>query len=176
MSTIPYDLVSVNPSFTLDSAVWGTYMSAPGLRKRQQLSSAIQLTADQLYALCPLNDVQNPEVPAGCLAGIYSKFCKDISTPEKLLNCHSAYDQVFTVSIFKPIGDVCPAWKYGPRSFECAITIRNFKFELPYITVTSDHAANLVRNILASPLYAPCHNTTLTKCNWLATISNTQVF
>jgi hypothetical protein len=165
MSTIPHNLVSFNPSFTLDSKDWGDYMNISNLQKRQQTSNRNQMTADQLYALCPLNNIQNPEVPTGCIAGLHTKFCADVSTPEKQANCHFVYDQVFTVSIFKPIGDVCPAWKRGPRSFECSRAINNFKFELPYIRVTSDHAANLVKNIFSSPLYAPCRSTFMT-CHW----------
>ena len=166
MSLIPYDLVSQNPSFTLSDTTWASFMSITTLKKRQQLSTAAGLTADQLYALCPLNDVRNPEVPAGCIAGVYNKFCLDISTAEKLDICQSVYNQVFQVSIFKPLGDVCPAWKNGPRSFECANAIRNFKYVLPYMVVTSDHAAQLTASIFGSRTYAPCYNIGSITCKW----------
>jgi hypothetical protein len=167
MTTIPYDLVSQNPSFTLTEEDWENYLDVSSIRKRQLLSSAASLTAEQLYALCPLNDITNADVPAGCIAGIYQKFCvraqfEDIALPI----CQNAYDQVFSVSIFKPIAEVCPAWKKGPQSAECASAIKDFRFQLPYILVTSAHAANLNANIFARPRYAPCRNTASVTCNW----------
>jgi hypothetical protein len=166
MTLVPYDLVSRNPSFTLVDSDWLSYMSTSTIKKRQITSSSATLTADQLYALCPLNDVTNPEVPAGCIAGVYQKFCLDISTEAKQAQCQSVYDQVFAVSIFKSIGAVCPAWKKGPRSFDCLTAVKNFQYQLPYILVTSQMAANLTSNILGSQKYAPCYNIGSIFCRW----------
>jgi Leucine-rich repeat (LRR) protein len=166
MSLVPYDLVSSNPSFTLRATDWQNYLGVSGLRKRQFVSSVGELSAEQLYAMCPLNDVRNPEVPAGCIAGIYKYFCADVSTEASLARCHLAYDQVFTVSIFKPLGDVCFAWKKGPTSFECVSAIKEFRYTLPYMEVTSAHAGYLVSNILASRTFAPCYDTGSITCKW----------
>jgi hypothetical protein len=166
MSLIPYNLVVENPSFTLLESDWQNLLLDGSMKKRQASSNTASLTTEQLYALCPLNDVRNPDVPAGCIAGIYKQYCADVSTEAKLAQCQSIYDQVFSVSIFKPIGDVCPAWKRGPRSFDCLNTIRNFKYELPYMMVTSEHAGNLTANILASQTYAPCYPVGRITCRW----------
>jgi hypothetical protein len=162
-----FSLLTRNPSFLL-SDEWIPYLGTPlsTLGKRQLSSSVSNFTAEQLYAMCPLNDIRNPEVPAGCIAGIYKSFCVDINTEAKLSRCHSIYDQVFAFSIFKSIGEVCPAWKKGPRSFDCLAAIKNFKYELPYMTVTPDHAANLTASILGSQMYAPCYNTGRISCRW----------
>jgi Leucine-rich repeat (LRR) protein len=167
MTLVPYDLVSQNPSFTLNASDWASFLGVTPLKKRQLLSSTASLTADQLYQMCPLNDVTNPDVPAGCISGIYNKYCVAAKTNDAALaQCQSVYDQVFAVSIFKSIGEVCPAWKKGPFSAECALAIRNFKYDLSYMIVTSTHAMNLNKNILAQPVYAPCRNTTTIKCVW----------
>lgn len=166
MTSVPYDVMSQNPSMTLLDTDWNTYLSLPSLDKRQLTSSAGNLTTNQLYALCPLNDVRNPEVPAGCIAGIYRKFCLDIGTEDKLAVCHGVYNQVFAASIFKPIGEVCPAWKKGPRSADCRAVISKFSYVLPYFKVTSEHAANLTANILGSKTYAPCFNVGKIVCRW----------
>ena len=83
-----------------------------------------------------------------------------------MAQCHRVYDQVFTVSIFKPIGDVCPAWKRGPRSLECYNAIQKFRYQLPYMLVTSDHAASLSSNIFGSQTFAPCVSTPRITCRW----------
>jgi Leucine-rich repeat (LRR) protein len=167
MTLVPYDLLSSNPSFTLLDTDWDSFLSSsPALRKRHTTSSSATMTANQLYALCPLNDVQNPEVPAGCIAGVYNKYCRDINSEEKLSQCQSIYDQVFDASIFKPVGAVCSAWKKGPRSLDCATAIKNFRVQLPYMVVTSEHAAQLVSNILASQRYAPCYSIGKITCRW----------
>lgn len=166
MTLVPYDVLSRNPSFTFLDTDWANYLSLTPLRKRQSTNSQGSLTADQLLALCPLNNVQSADVPAGCIAGLYNKYCMGITTLDALKQCQSMYDQVFAVSIFSSIGAVCPAWKYGPRSGQCAQAIKTFSYQLPYILVTSDMAANLTANILGSRTYAPCVSMPGMTCNW----------
>jgi len=166
MISIPYDLVSHNPSMTLLESDWNAYLNSSSFTKRQLISNVGNMTTDQLYALCPLNDVTNPEVPAGCIAGIYRKFCTDIATEAKLAECQSVYNRVFAASIFKPIGEVCPAWKQGPRSKECFTATSKFRYQLPYILVTSEHATNLSATIFGSKKYAPCYNVGKIACRW----------
>ena len=124
------------------------------------------MSVDDLFALCPLNDVMNPELPAGCIAGLYKKFCTDVDTYEKLSVCQDIYDQVFGASIFNSIGQVCPAWRNGPRSLKCKSTLKNFKVDLGYMTVTSEHASNLTSVILGSTKFAPCYDVGGITCRW----------
>jgi hypothetical protein len=166
LSLIPFDLLSQSPSFSLAETDWEAYLENSPLNKRQFLSIEPSLNASQLFAMCPISDIQNPEVPAGCIAGIYKNFCMDLRTEQKMARCQEAYNKVFLVSIFKPIGEVCPAWRFGPRSLECAAAVRNFKFQLPYMTVTSDHAAQLAANVFGSRTYSPCNPIGRISCKW----------
>lgn len=168
-TTIPSILALKNPMFTLSALNWDTILGSPSLRKRQQLSSVMGLTPQQLYDLCPLNQVTNPNVPAGCIAGIYLKFCANLAPTNAAgyADCRKAYDTVLSQSIFAPIGQVCPAWKNGPRSVQCARAISEFKVNLGYITVTSGNAQDLVTNIIGNPFYAPCVTIPgSVTCNW----------
>ena len=108
--------------------------------------------------MCPLNDVTNPNVPAGCIAGIYKRFCAGLAPTDVAgyTNCRNAYDSVLAQSIFAPIGAVCPAWKNGPKSLACAQTIASFNVDLGYVVVNSAIAQNLVMNLIGHPIYAPC--------------------
>jgi hypothetical protein len=159
MSNIPYDVFAQNPSAGLTSTNWTNLLSIPVRVKRQTTSS---LTTDQLLAMCPLNNVQNANVPAGCVAGIYNKFCLNLSD---LVKCQSSYDTVVAASYFRPLG-VCAAWKSGPRSTVCASAITNFRVFLPFITLTSTHARDFAISIFGSQTYAPCRNTATVKCTW----------
>jgi hypothetical protein len=114
-----------------------------------------------------LNDVTNPNIAAGCIAGVYQQHCYQLpTTAEAYSKCHSIYNQVFAASIFKPLGEVCPAWKQGPRSGACARAISVFNVDLGYIVVTPQMASSLVSNIFGSPLYAPCINVGSIVCKW----------
>jgi len=159
MSSIPYDVFAQNPSAGLSPTNWTNLLDVPVLSKRQ-LTSALSM--DGLIAMCPLNNVQDANVPAGCIAGIYNKYCLNLSD---LGTCQSAYDTVVTASIFKPLS-VCAAWNSGPRSLACAGAINNFKFTLPYMTLESSHASDFAKTIFGSQKYAPCMNTRVVKCIW----------
>jgi hypothetical protein len=146
-------------------------MNQTSLLKRQQVSSISGYTSQQLYDMCPLNDVTNPNVPAGCVAGIYTKFCAGLSPTDAIgyANCRNAYDTVLARSIFNPIGAVCPAWKNGPKSMACAQAIAAFKVDLGYIVVTPAIAQNLVVNLIGNPIYSPCVTIPgSVTCNWNA--------
>jgi len=156
MSKIPYDLFTRNPAAMLTNTNWTNLMNVPVLFKRQLLSS---MSREELYRTCPLNDAQNREVVAGCVAGIYNKFCKNQSN---LVNCQSAYDQVISQSYFAPLG-VCAAWKSGPKSSQCGNAITTFRVQLPYTVLTSINARDFVQSILGSKTYAPCKSSS---CIW----------
>jgi hypothetical protein len=159
MSDIPYDLVATQPSSVLSPTNWTFILDNKPLTKRQQSSS---LSTDQLLAMCPLNNVQNADVPAGCVAGIYNKYCLNVSN---LGQCQASYDLVVASSIFKPLG-VCAAWKSGFRSSTCTSAITSFRVSLDYITLTPTHAQDFVNKIFGSKVYAPCYPTETVKCFW----------
>jgi hypothetical protein len=141
--------------------------TSSSLEKRQQYSTSTDLTPDQLYSLCPLNDVTNPNVAAGCVAGIYQKYCANLPpTFAAYSRCQNTYDKVFDLSIFKPLGDVCPAWRDGPRSAACMRAVSTFSVNLGYIVVNSQMAGQLVSNIFGSRLYAPCIDFQGIVCRW----------
>jgi hypothetical protein len=136
------------------------------LVKRQIATTGGALTPAELYALCPLNDVTS-NIAAGCIAGIYMNYCYQLpATSTAYSQCHSIYNQVFELSIFKPLGDVCPAWRQGPRSAACASAISTFNVNLGYIVVNSAMASNLVTTIFRSTTYAPCINVGSITCRW----------
>jgi hypothetical protein len=165
---IPVEIVSVTPSFTLTAKDWTNLLSSFILKKkkRQQTSTGGALNADALFALCPLNDALNPELPAGCIAGLYLKYCLEVDTYGKLAECQKMHDQVFGASIFSSVGKVCPAWKNGPRSLKCKSTLKTFKVDLGYMTVTSEHASNLTFVIFGSTKFAPSYDINDIKCRW----------
>jgi hypothetical protein len=130
---------------------------------------------EALVKMCPLNNVTNADVAAGCIAGIYMNFCAAPKNTASLTDCHHAYNQVFSNSFFKPLGDVCPAWRSGPYSAQCLRAVSTFTYsyrvgvnqvtgEIIYMKLTSTHASQLVRNVFGSPVFAPC--TTPSTCNW----------
>ena len=178
MSNIPYDAVQSASIGTVSATTWEVFMNTPPvLRKRQQLSSVSPIATSELLKLCPLNNVQSSDVASGCVAGIYSRFCYDLTNSTLLAQCHDAHNRAFTASIFIPLGDVCVAWKNGPFSGTCLATIKGFFYPLYmgkdidgkdlYLNLNSTHANSLVQNIFRQPRYAPC--VAPFPCNWKAT-------
>jgi hypothetical protein len=178
MSDVAYDLVTPASSIILTDVTWPSFLNTPvTLRKRQQTSSTAPISTTELVAMCPLDNVTGQNVVAGCIAGIYNRFCLTPSNPTLLAQCHDAYNRVFAASFFKSIGDVCPAWKKGPFSALCATAIKNFSYNLfmgkdpskndVYLNLNSTHAQQLVSNILAQPKYAPCQAPVT--CSWTRT-------
>jgi hypothetical protein len=165
---MPVDIFAVTPSFMLDAKDWTVLLNSFSLKKkkRQQALTGGRLNTDDLFALCPVIEALNPEPLAGCIAGLYLKYCYEVDTYGKLAECQRKYDQVFGASIFKTIGQVCPAWKNGPRSLKCKSTIKNFKIDLGYMTVTREYASNLTSLILGSTKIAPCYDINDIKCRW----------
>lgn len=159
MSVIPYDVFVQNPAAALSPTNWTTLLQVPVFSKRQMTST---LSAASLYQMCPLNQIQNKEVVAGCIAGIYNNFCRISSA---LAECHSAYNQVVSQSYFSPLL-VCAAWKNGPSSSACSQAILNFYVPLDYMTLRSVQANDFVSTIFRSPTYAPCFPSSILKCNW----------
>jgi len=156
MSTIPYDVFARNPAVSLSTTNWTNLLDTPVLMKRQMSST---MSGEDLYQLCPLNDVRNSEVVAGCVSGIYNKFCKNLSN---LGPCQSAYDTIVSQSYFAPLG-VCAAWKSGPKSSKCTSAISTFRVRLDFMTLTASHARDFVSSIFGSKTYAPCSSGS---CQW----------
>jgi hypothetical protein len=180
MSDVPYDVVKPASVALLTNVTLGPFMTTPisNPSKRQFLSTYASVTAEELYRMCPLNNVQGNDVAAGCIAGIYNKFCRNPLNVGLLKKCHDAYDTVFSASFFKPLGEVCPAWKKGPLSRSCALAIANFSHQYfvgidrttrkpIYIDLNSSHARDLVRNIFGNRMFAPCQAPF--NCAWTAT-------
>jgi hypothetical protein len=190
MSSVPYDIVMSSNAMTLSDKTWSSFLStplsgntrwsflitSPRLNKRQVYGTSAPVSTDELMAMCPLNNVLNAGVAAGCIAGIYNKYCYDPSNAALLALCHDAYNRVFAASFFKPIGDVCPAWRKGPRSSACTMAVSTFSYNYfvgkdsatgkdVYLRLTSAHASQLVQNVLAQPKYAPCV-APYPYCNW----------
>jgi hypothetical protein len=148
---------------------------SPIQRKRQILNpNAAPATTEELLNMCPLNNVQGADVAAGCIAGIYKSYCTNSSDTQLLNQCHDAYNRAFAASFFKSIGDVCPAWKQGPRSAPCALAITQFSYNYfigkdpstgrdVFLKLNSTHATQLVGSIFASKTYAPC---VAPACKW----------
>ena len=162
MSLIPYDLLVKNPVSTMSSQNLNNFLSIP-LVKRQITSNVATLTTDQLLKMCPLNSVADQDILAGCLAGIVY-FCQGPKTD--LTKCRYYYDTVFKNSIFAPIGDNCPAWKYGPRSSNCTEATNKFEVKLEYTTVNKGFAKFFAKTLFTNSKYAPCINSATVKCNW----------
>jgi len=160
MSSIPYDIFAKNPAAVLSPTNWTNLLQIPVSLKKRQLTSSLKV--DELYRLCPLNDVTNKDVVAGCVAGIYNKFCLNLSN---LGNCQSAYDQVIAQSVFKPLG-VCAAWKSGMTSPDCTGAISRFSVKLEYIVLGSQNARDFAFTVLGSKKYAPCVTTSTVTCKW----------
>jgi len=178
MSDVPYDVVAPASIGTLTNVTWAPFLNTPvTLRKRQTLSLSAPISTAELVNMCPLNNVQNADVAAGCVAGIYNRFCYNPADSTLLAQCHDAYNRVFSASFFKPLGDVCPAWRRGPFSASCANAIRSFSYNLlmgydplgnpVYLNLNSYHAGELVKNIFAQPKFAPCQAPAT--CTWVAT-------
>jgi len=131
MSNVPYDVVVPASIGTLTAVTWTPFLNTQvKLRKRQALSTSALVSTAELIRMCPLNNVQNADVAAGCVAGIYNRFCYNPSNPSLLAQCHDAYNRAFGASFFKPLGDVCPAWRKGPLSASCARAIQSFSYNL----------------------------------------------
>jgi hypothetical protein len=185
MSSIPYDLVTPASIGTLTNVTWVPYLNTPALlKKRNIFSSKATLTTEELLKTCPLNSgigsSAGADVAAGCVAGIYQKWCTQPTSSDStiLRQCHDAYNKVFAASIFKSLGDVCPAWKKGPLSNSCAQAIDSFSYSLymgigpdgapVYLQLNRAHAFQLVTSTFGSPVYAPCPSI-LSFCNWKST-------
>jgi hypothetical protein len=160
----------------MDTPIFNLDLFEKWLNKRQVFTNFAPVSVNELSAMCPLNNVTSADVAAGCIAGIYNKFCKNPYDPVLFSQCQDAYDRVFAASFFKPLGDVCPAWKQGPRSAACLRAISTFLFDFligkdtvtgqnVYLKLTSAHANKLVGNIFGSRVYAPCPFAA-PKCNW----------
>ena len=177
MSDVPYDVVVPVSVTLLTDVTFQPFMNTRvrTLQKRQTLSSSNLITIDELVRMCPLDDVQDQDVPAGCIAGIFNKLCSNPSNATLLAQCHIAYDQAFAASVFKPLEEVCPAWKKGPRSFSCGHAIHKFSFKGlnkkkgNMIRLTTRHAKELVRMLFENPRFAPC--TDESKCTWHETLN-----
>jgi hypothetical protein len=172
LTGVPYILASKHVTSTLNSTDIGSVLGGlVSFRKRQFLSSlssisdydrSTTLSTDQLYALCPLNDVQSADVPVGCIAGVYRKYC----LKDDLFDCRDAYTRIFGASIFKSLGLSCPPWLFGPSSLQCVQAIANFNVDLGYVNLTSFHASEINKAVFRKGQYAPCINTATVKCKW----------
>lgn len=177
MSDVPYDKVTPASIGTLSAVTWDVFLntSVTTLIKRQQSQSTAPVTTEELVAMCPLKNVT--ELSAGCVSGIYNKFCRTPTNGRLLAQCHDAYNRAFEVSKFKALGNICFAWKNGPKSAACNSTVREFKAYVEmgvdpstnkpiYLHLTAKHAEELRKNLFASPKYAPCVSSQSIKCTW----------
>jgi hypothetical protein len=178
MSDVPYDVVRPVSIATLTNVTFAPFMNtAVSLRKREMLSSSTPISTQELLKFCPLDNVLGQDVAAGCIAGIYNKYCYNPFNSTLLNQCHDAYNRAFAASFFKPLGDVCPAWRQGPFSSSCATAVLSFSHQYlvgrdasgvnVYLTLNNTHASELVRNIFAHPKYAPCQAPVV--CSWKST-------
>jgi hypothetical protein len=177
MSSVPYNNVARASIGTLSTVTWTPFWNTPVIKKRQQLATTVPVSTEELLRLCQLNNVQSSDVGAGCVAGIYNKYCTNPSNPTLLKQCHDLYDQVFSASVFKPLGDVCPAWKKGPLSFSCANAVNAFSAVIfigndpegnpTYLPLGRNMAREVVKNIFGQPKFAPCQAPFT--CNWQVT-------
>jgi hypothetical protein len=170
MSDVPYDVVKPITVEALTGVTLVPFLNTPVLLKRQISSSVGTASLDELVATCPLNQVQNANVPAGCLSGIYNNYCRDPFSADLLGKCHAIYEQVFRASVFKPLVEVCPAWKFGPRSQKCVFAISSFRAIVSYgdgrkVALGKTQAQELVNTIFASRTFAPCV-APAPRCNW----------
>lgn len=143
------------------SAVFGH-----AIEKRQVGGFPAPVTTQELIKMCPLNNVQSSDVVAGCISGIWNSFCKNPYDKILLGQCHDAYNRAFGASIFKSLGNVCPAWKSGPRSLSCSTAISTFSYNYEigkdaagnpiYMRLNASHAQQLVSQVFASQTFAPC--------------------
>jgi Leucine-rich repeat (LRR) protein len=151
ISTLRFDVFSDQATGLLTASNWTNLMTL-GSTSSKKRSFTSSMSTSELYATCQLNNLQDADVRAGCIAGVYSTYCRSTA---KQLDCFRAYNAVLDNSIFKPLG-VCFAWRNGPKSQECGIAIARFYVVLEYITLTRTHAQELTNSILGSPVYAPC--------------------
>jgi Leucine-rich repeat (LRR) protein len=179
MSDVPYNLVRPASIGLLSDVTLIPFLDTPALlRKRQTSSNTADMTVNELVKLCPLNSgigsASGSDVAAGCISGIYQKYCTKPWDPTLLVQCQRAYEGAFSASIFKELGSVCPAWKSGPRSQDCTSKIAAFSYAYPtgidpssgtqtFIQLTSSTAKEMVNTIFASQKYAPCVAST---CKW----------
>lgn len=161
MSSIPYDIAVRNPVSTMSVQNLTNFLATPVFVKRESSSTVASLTTDQLLKMCPLNNVANQDILAGCVAGIVY-FCQ---AQTDLTPCQRYYDTIFSRSIFEPIGANCPAWKSGPNSGNCIKAVETFSVSLEYTTVNKDFANFFARILFADQKYAPC-NSIAQKCTW----------
>ena len=158
----PFTIVANMSTVLLSEVTWLSFLESPVLlEKRQQSSNKAPVTTEQLLKMCPLNNVMGADLAAGCIAGIYNRFCKTPSDSSLLGQCHDAYNRAFAASYFKPLGDVCPAWKNGPVSASCLRAIGSFTHSYNIgsgktFEVTSKHARDLVNVLFRQPKFAPC--------------------
>jgi len=128
--------------------------------KRSQSSNLGKWTPQELYNMCPLNNMKDSTLPAGCVAGIYQRFCRD---PRTYVECQNAYDSVLSQSYFAPL-KVCAAWYSGPYSADCKTTMQDFRVLLPEGgSLGPSIAEAFVTTLLANPNYARCP---LESCKW----------
>jgi hypothetical protein len=153
---ISYGLLAEQPSGLMSETNWTNVMNAPLKSKRNQFSSESAVSLEELLQHCPLNNVQNKDVPSGCVAAIYNKYCTDPADENKLSNCHDAYNKAFGASVFKSLVEVCPSWKKGPQSDSCARAISTFSAVASGVQLQSHHAQQLNKNIFENSKWAPC--------------------
>jgi hypothetical protein len=170
MSDVPYDVVKPVSLGLLSGITLIPFLNTPVLYKRQATSNQATTSIAELVAMCPLNQVQNADVPAGCLTGIYNKYCREPGNPDQLLKCQETYDHVFRASVFWPLAQACAAWRFGPRSQNCVAAISSFSATITIesnfkMTLGKARAQDLVKTIFASPTFAPCVAPAPT-CNW----------
>ena len=164
MSLIPYDIMAKNPVSSMSVQNLTDFLAIGKLEKlvkRESSSTVATLTTDQLLAMCPLNNVANQDILAGCVAGIVY-FCQGQTD---LTPCQRYYNTVFSYSIFAPIGANCPAWKYGPKSSNCNNTVNSFSVSLDRTTVNKEFATFFAKTLFTNKEYAPC-NSLVQKCTW----------
>jgi hypothetical protein len=150
----------------------------PSRRSKRQVSGTSgDLSIEQLRQICPINNVLGgTDVAAGCISGIFVKYCTNPYEAASLRQCHQAYNVIFQDSIYKSLGAVCPAWKSGPRSSACLGAVSTFSYDYYvgtdstgnplYIRLGSSHASELVRNIFGSTKFAPCIPSSTLTCIW----------
>jgi len=159
MSLIPYDIKVKNPVSTMSAQNLTDFLIVSKKQRRQSSSNVATLTTEQLLQMCPLsNVVKKQDILAGCIAGI-TYFCQGKTD---LTQCQRYYDTVFSHSIFAPIGANCPAWKYGPNSWQCNNAVNAFNVKLEYTTVNMVFAKFFAEKLFANKDLAPCSS----NCQW----------
>jgi hypothetical protein len=156
--SLAWSMLSLNPIGTLNNTQLSNILSRQSLNKRQTLSSQARSRKDGLVSICALDDMKR-DLMVGCLAELTS-FCSSAGEDE----CQRAYGDIFSRSIYQPIGATCPAWRSGPNSKQCADSIKTFFVQASYTTITRTFAQSFRDIIFASPRYAPCTKPGI--CKW----------